>query len=87
MSGPGDVPPGPFEDEPFELGRRLTEDFADDVGGDEVVRRCTAWLGSALDEAGEEQGGFDCEIVALQAAEGWTVAQVVAGWVRRAAGA
>lgn len=79
------VPAGPFEREPFELGRLLSEGFSSGVGGDEVVRRCEGWLLGVLDDAAVRRGTFDAEVVALLAADGWSVAQAVGGWVRRAA--
>lgn len=74
------VPPGPFELEPFDLGRRLAAGTA----GDEVVRRCERWLVDVLDDADVALGAADREIAGLLAADGWSVAQVVGGWVRRA---
>lgn len=79
------VPPGPFDREPVDLGRVLTEGFSSEVDGDEVVRRCERWLAEVLDDADVTRGAFDAEVVALLAADGWSVAQVIAGWVRRAA--
>jgi hypothetical protein len=78
------VPAGPFESEPLDLGRVLA---TPGVPGDEVVRRCERWLVDVLDEAEVALGASDAEIAGLVAAEGWSVAQVVGGWVRRAAGA
>ncbi len=83
--GDAEVPPGPFESEPVELGRVLSDGFSPSVAGDEVVRRCERWLTEVLDEADVTVGSFDAEVAALLAADGWSVAQVVAGWVRRAA--
>lgn len=80
----GGVPPGPFESEPTDLGRILSEGFSAAIDGDEVVRRCEHWLTAVLEDAGVRCGAFDVEVVALLAADGWSVAQVVAGWVRRA---
>lgn len=85
MRPSGWVPVGPFEREPVELGRVLSEGFSTTVEGDEVVRRCERWLTGVLDEAAVQQGAFDAEIITLLAGDGWSVAQVVAGWVRRAA--
>jgi hypothetical protein len=79
------VPSGPFESEPVDLGRVLSDGFSPAVAGDEVVRRCERWLTEVLDEADVAVGSFDAEVAALLAADGWSVAQVVAGWVRRAA--
>jgi hypothetical protein len=76
------VPAGPFESEPLDLGRVLA---APGIPGDEVVRRCERWLVDVLDEADVALGASDAEIARLVAAEGWSVAQVVGGWVRRAA--
>jgi hypothetical protein len=76
-----EVPAGPFESEPFDLGRSLA---APGVPGDEVVRRCERWLVDVLDEAEVALGAGDAEVAGLVAAEGWSVAQVVGGWVRRA---
>jgi hypothetical protein len=77
-----EVPAGPFEIEPFDLGRALS---SPGVTGDEVVRRCERWLVGVLDDAHVALGAGDAEIAGLVAAEGWSVAQVVGGWVRRAA--
>lgn len=85
MSRSETVAAGPFEREPMDLGRLLSEGFSSDVDGDEVVRRCERWLASVLDDADVVRGRFDAEVVGLLAADGWSVAQVVAGWVRRAA--
>lgn len=74
------VPSGPFHTEPFDLGRVL----ATDGSGDEVVRRSERWLVGVLDDAEVELGAADRQIAALIAADGWSVAQVVGGWVRRA---
>ncbi|MEJ2865093.1 hypothetical protein [Actinomycetospora flava] len=74
------VPSGPFQTEPFDLGRLLGAGAA----GDEVVRRSERWLVGVLGEAEVELGAADREIAALLAADGWSVAQVVGGWVRRA---
>lgn len=79
------VPSGPFEREPVDLGRALSDGFSADVPGDEIVRRCEQWLTAELGDAGVVLGAFDAEVAALLAADGWSVAQVVAGWVRRAA--
>ena len=76
---------GPFEREPLGLGRVLSEGFAAGVDGDEVVRRCERWLADVLDAAAVERGAFDAEVIAMLAADGWSIAQVVGGWVRRAA--
>ncbi|PVY95876.1 hypothetical protein [Actinomycetospora cinnamomea] len=76
------VPAGPFESEPLDLGRVLARPG---VPGDEVVRRCERWLVDVLDGADVALGASDAEIAGLVAAEGWSVAQVVGGWVRRAA--
>lgn len=85
MADHDEVPPGPFDTEPFDLGRMLSEGFSPAVAGDEVVRRCERWLVGVLDEADVALGASDAEIAALLASEGWSVAQVVGGWVRRAA--
>jgi len=77
-----EVPAGPFESEPLDLGRLLS---GPGVPGDEVVRRCERWLIGVLDDADVTLGASDAEIAGLVAAEGWSVAQVVGGWVRRAA--
>ncbi|GAA4924843.1 hypothetical protein EV188_102921 [Actinomycetospora succinea] len=74
------VPCGPFQTEPFDLGRVLSVGSS----GDEVVRRSERWLVGVLDDADVELGAADREIAALLAADGWSVAQVVGGWVRRA---
>ncbi|MDD7940260.1 hypothetical protein PHK61_17690 [Actinomycetospora lutea] len=74
------VPSGPFRIEPFDLGRVLAAGST----GDEVVRRSERWLVDVLTEAEVELGAADREIAALLAADGWSVAQVVGGWVRRA---
>jgi hypothetical protein len=74
------VPSGPFDVEPFDLGRLLSAG----VSGDEVVRRSERWLVGVLDDADVELGAADREVAALVAADGWSVAQVVGGWVRRA---
>ena len=79
------VPAGPFEREPLDLGRLLSDGFSPAVGGDEVVARCERWLTEVLDDAAVGRGAFDAEVVALLAADGWSVAQVIGGWVRRAA--
>lgn len=84
MEGNAEVPPGPFECEPTDLGRVLSDGFSPAVAGDEVVKRCERWLIEVLDEADVAIGAFDAEVAALLAADGWSVAQVVAGWVRRA---
>lgn len=76
---------GPFDTEPLGLGRLLSEGFSPAVPGEEVVRRCERWLVGVLDEADVALGASDVEIASLLAAEGWSVAQVVGGWVRRAA--
>lgn len=76
---------GPFEREPFELGRLLSEGFSPIVDGEEVVRRCERWLAGVLDDADVHRGAFDADVIVLLAGDGWSVAQVVAGWVRRAA--
>ena len=76
------VPCGPFEIEPFDLGRRLCTGSS----GDEVVRRSERWLVGVLGEDEVELGAADREIAGLLAADGWSVAQVVGGWVRRARG-
>ena len=68
-----EVLPGPFDSEPLALGRLLSEGFSPAVPGEEVVRRCERWLVDVLDEAD------------VARPEGWSVAQVVGGWVRRAA--
>jgi hypothetical protein len=75
------IPAGPFESEPLDLGRALA---APGVPGDEVVRRCERWLVDVLDDAEVALGASDAAIAGLVAAEGWSVAQVVGGWVRRA---
>jgi hypothetical protein len=80
MADRDEVPPGPFELEPFDLGRLLSAD----ADGDEVVHRCERWLTGVLDDADVALGAADREIAGLLAGEGWSVAQVVAGWVRRA---
>ncbi|MHC1562208.1 hypothetical protein ACR9E3_24865 [Actinomycetospora sp. C-140] len=80
MADRDEVPSGPFDTEPFHLGRRLAHDAA----GDEVVRRSERWLVDVLDDAGVALGAADREIAGLVAGEGWSVAQVVGGWVRRA---
>ena len=82
MAQHDEVPVGPFESEPLDLGRVLA---APGVPGDEVVRRCESWLVGVLDDAGVALGAGDAEIAGVVAAEGWSVAQVVGGWVRRAA--
>lgn len=74
------VPSGPFEIEPFDLGRLLCAGSS----GDAVVDRSERWLLGVLDEAQVELGDADREIAALLAADGWSMAQVVGGWVRRA---
>lgn len=74
------VPSGPFQSEPFDLGRLLTAGRR----GDEVVAGSERWLVGVLDEADVELGAADREIAGLLAADGWSVAQVVGGWVRRA---
>ena len=74
------VPSGPFQIEPFDLGRLLSAGSS----GDEVVCRSERWLVEVLGEAEVELGAADREIAALIAADGWSVAQVVGGWVRRA---
>lgn len=84
MADGDEVPSGPFETEPFHLGRVLSDGFSPAVTGDEVVRRCERWLVGVLDAADVELGAADREIAGLLAAEGWSVAQVVGGWVRRA---
>jgi hypothetical protein len=56
------------------------------AAGDEVVRRCERWLTGVLGEADVALGAADREIAGLLAEDGWSVAQVVAGWVRRASG-
>jgi hypothetical protein len=86
MADRDEVPPGPFDTEPLGLGRRLSDGFSPSVAGDEVVRRCERWLVGVLDDADVALGASDAEIAGLVAAEGWSVAQVVGGWVRRAAG-
>ncbi|MDD7968701.1 hypothetical protein [Actinomycetospora lemnae] len=83
MSSRQPVSSGPFEVEPFDLGRLL----AAGATGDEVVRRSERWLVGVLDDARVELGAADREVAALVAGEGWSVAQVVGGWVRRAGGA
>lgn len=80
-----EVPSGPFEREPLDLGRMLSEGFSPAVRGDEVVRRCERWLTGVLDDAAVGRGAFDAEVVGLLAVDGWSVAQAVGGWVRRAA--
>ncbi|MEJ2886353.1 hypothetical protein [Actinomycetospora aeridis] len=76
------VSSGPFEVEPFDLGRLLSAGAT----GDEVVRRSERWLVGVLGDADVELGAADREIAAVVAADGWSVAQVVGGWVRRAGG-
>ena len=85
MSDQVEVPSGPFESEPVDLGWALSEGFSPGVAGDEVVRRCERWLVDVLDGAEVALGSCDAEIAALLAADGWSVVQVVGGWVRRAA--
>lgn len=75
-----EVPSGPFQTEPFDLGRVLSAG----ISGEEVVRRTERWLVGVLGEAEVELGAADREIAELLAADGWSVAQVVGGWVRRA---
>jgi hypothetical protein len=83
MAGHDEVPWGPFDTEPFHLGRVLHEG-SPPAAGDEVVRRCERWLVDVLDGADVELGAADREIAGVLAADGWSVAQVVGGWVRRA---
>ena len=78
------VSPGPFATEPIELGRLLSERFSPAVPGEEVVRRCDRWLVELLEDSGVTLGAFDAEVAHLLAVDGWSVAQVVGGWVRRA---
>lgn len=80
MADRDEVPSGPFDSEPLHLGRRL----AAGASGDEVVRRTERWLARVLADAGVALGAADREIAGLLAADGWSVAQVVGGWVRRA---
>lgn len=88
VTGPVDSLPvveaGPFVSEPVELGRLLSDGFRDDVSGGEIEQRTAVWLHRLLTEAGVALGSADCEIVGVLAAEGWSVVQVVAGWVKRA---
>jgi hypothetical protein len=79
-----DVSAGPFEREPVELGVALSGGFDAAVPGAEIERRTAAWLAAVLEGHGVGLGAADREIVALLAGEGWSVAQVVGGWVRRA---
>lgn len=83
--GPVRVAVGPFEREPVELGRALSDGFRPDVSGEEIERRTAAWLVAVLASRGVVLGEADREIVDALAAEGWSVAQVVAGWIERAA--
>lgn len=78
---------GPFEDEPMQMWR-LVEYRADgsERPGDEIVACSTAWMLAALDAAGVELGEFDRVVAAVLAEEGWSLVQVVAGWVARANG-
>lgn len=85
MADRDEVPAGPFEIEPFDLGRVLARGVPATAAGAEVVRRCERWLVGVLDASDVELGAADREIAGLLAADGWSVAQVVGGWVRRAA--
>jgi hypothetical protein len=83
MAGHHEVPWGPFDTEPFHLGRVLHAG-PPTATGDEVVRRCERWLVDVLADADVDLGAADREIAGVLAADGWSVAQVVGGWVRRA---
>ena len=76
---------GPFAVEPMELGALLFErPDGSRRTGDEIRAAARAWLTSALDEAGVVLGEHDHAIVTLFADDGWSIVQVVAGWIARA---
>lgn len=81
---PIDVHPGPFDQEPVELGCILSESFSPGIPGDEIVARSADWLRTTLMRVGIELGLADEEIITAIATDGWSTCQIVGGWVRRA---
>lgn len=80
---PIDIPIGPFDEPPFELGRYVTAGFTAD--SEEIARATAAWLIKRLHSYGVRLGGHDYEIVSeLSEDVGWDATQVVVGWVARA---
>lgn len=78
---------GPFGDEPFGLYRvvQYRADGAEaDAHAGEVAGHAADWMVGALRTAGVELGDQDLYIAALLAHDGWSIVQVVAGWVARA---